>query len=319
MSKFQEKLNKVIGTVKTGKFWKELLIMTLGMLVTAIGVNYFLLPSKIIDGSVTGLSIVITKLFATVGIDVRLSLVILAMNTLLLILAYILIGPEFGIKTVYCAEIIAPLLELCERVCPVASLVEPGCTSIMNDTWFDMICFVMLLSASQAILFRINASTGGIDIVAKIVNKFLHFDIGTSVTLAGAVVCISALLVNPLRLVLVGLICTWINGVVVDYFTASLNKRKRVCIISKDYDTIRKYIVNDLKRGCSLYEVIGGYTGEKQMEIQSLLTQNEFSAVMEYIRNNEFQAFITAGNVSEVYGLWLKHRKVNHQIEVINE
>ncbi len=294
--------------VRMAKFWKELMIMTLGMLVTAVGVNYFLFPSNVVDGSVTGLSIVITKLFAKVGIDVRLSLVIMALNTILLLLAYFLIGPEFGIKTIFCAEILGPLLELCEKVCPVAYLIEPGQTSIMNDTWFDMVCYILLVSISQAILFRINASTGGMDIIAKILNKFLHFDIGPSVSIAGAAVCISALSVNPLRLVLLGLICIWINGIVVDYFTASLNRRKRVCIIANEHEAIHRYIINNLKRGCSLYELTGGYSGEKQTEIQALLTKDEFSSVMEFVRSNSIKAFITAGNVSEIYGQWYNHK-----------
>lgn len=314
------KVIEALGLVKTGKFWKEFVIMTLGMLVAAIAVNYFLVPSKIIVGSISGLSIVISGVLEAAGINIKISVVIFIINAILLILAYFLIGPEFGVKTIYCALILGPMMELWEAIYPAANFfTEPGQTSVMNDIWFDLCCFVLLLSASQAILFRINASTGGLDILAKIVNKYLHFDIGTSVTVAGAVICLSALAINPFRLVVIGLIGTWINGIVVDYFTASLNKRKRVCIISSEYEAIRKFIIDNQKRGCSLYEVIGGYSGEKQMEIQSLLTQNEFSAVMDFIRKNEIQAFITAGNVSEVYGLWLKHRKVNHQIEVVDE
>lgn len=119
-----------------------------------------------------------------------------------------------------------------------------------------------MLSAAQAIMFSINASTGGLDILAKIVNKYLHFDIGKSVSIAGAIICLSAFAINPFRMVVIGLIGTWINGLVVDYFTASLNNRKRVCVVTKDYDRVRRYIIDDLKRGCTLYEVIGGYTNE---------------------------------------------------------
>lgn len=168
---------------------------------------------------------------------------------------------------------------------------------------------MLLLSVSQAILFNINASTGGLDILAKIVNKYLHFDIGASVSVAGAMICCTAFAINPFKMVIIGLIGTWINGLVVDYFTASLNKRKRVCIVSHDYEKIRRFIIDQLGRGCSLYEVIGGYTGEKGYEVQSLLTQEEFSNLMEYLKREGIKSFVTAGNVSEVYGLWLKHKK----------
>ena len=179
----------------------------------------------------------------------------------------------------------------------------------MGDPWFDLLCFVLILSASQTILFNINASTGGLDILAKIVNKYLHFDIGTSVSVAGALICCTAFAVNPFRMVVIGLIGTWINGLALDHFTAGLNRRKRVCIISSRYEEIRKYIIEDLQRGCSLYEVTGGYNGHRNVEIQSLLTQNEFSDLMSYLKQNDIHGFITAGNVSEIYGDWNAKKK----------
>ena len=187
--------------------------------------------------------------------------------------------------------------------------MEPGSTSLMGDPWFDLLCFVLILSASQTILFNINASTGGLDILAKIVNKYLHFDIGTSVTVAGAIICCTAFFINPFRLVIIGLIGTWINGLALDYFTAGLNRRKRVCIISSQYDRIRKYIIEDLQRGCSLYNVTGGYNGHQNVEIQALLTQDEFASLMNYLKVTDIHGFITAGNVSEIYGDWNQKKK----------
>lgn len=301
-------LKNYLAPVKTAKFWKELAIMSVGMFIAAAAVYYFLVPSKLVVGSISGLSIVISELFGQAGICVKVSLVVLIINAFLLVLAYLLIGKEFGLKTCYTALILGPMMDLWEKICPNTSLLAPGSTSIMGDLWFDLICFVLILSLSQAIMFRINASTGGLDILAKIVNKYFHFDIGMSVTIAGIVICCTAFLVNPFRLVIIGLIGTWINGLIVDYFTMSLNKRKRVCIISDEHERIRQYIIDNISRGCSLYEVTGGYSGEIRMEIQSLLTKDEFAALMKYIRDNDIKAFITAGNVSEVYGLWSEHK-----------
>ena len=299
---------KILGT---WKFWKELFIMTVGMAITAAAVYYFLLPSKLVVGSITGLSIVISNLLNAAGLSIKVSLVIVIINAILLLLAWLLIGKEFGAKTVYTALILGPMVDMWEKILPIDTLLETGQTSLMNDAWFDLICFVLLLSIAQSVLFHINASTGGLDILAKIVNKFLHFDIGASVSIAGIAICLTALAINPFRLVVIGIIGTWINGIALDYFTASINRKKRVCIISPQYDQIREYIVGTLHRGCSLYEVMGGYSGEKSMEVQALLTQNEFSALMEHIREENIHSFITAGNVSEVYGLWnaKKHEK----------
>ncbi|MBQ9653127.1 MAG: YitT family protein [Bacteroidales bacterium] len=297
-------MKDILRILGTWKFWKELFIMTGGMAIAAASVYYFLMPSKLVVGSITGLSIVIGNLLNAAGIGIKVSQVIVIINAILLVLAWLLIGKEFGAKTVYTALILGPLIDMWEKILPIETLLEPGATSLMNDPWFDLICFVLILSASQTILFHINASTGGLDILAKIVNKYLHFDIGTSVSIAGVVICCTAFAINPFRLVVIGIIGTWINGITLDYFTASLNRRKRVCIISKDYDQIRRFIIEKLGRSCSLYEVTGGYTLEKSMEVQVLLTQNEFSDLMAYIRNNDLHSFITAGNVSEVYGLW---------------
>ena len=302
-------LKTLTAPLGTWKFWKELIIMTVGMFIAAASVYYFLVPSKIVVGSISGLSIVISALFENAGIAIKVSTVVLVINAFLLILAYFLIGKEFGVKTCYTALILGPMMDVWEKICPAENLIAPGSTSVMGDLWFDLVCFVLILSMSQAIMFRINASTGGLDILAKIVNKYFHFDIGLSVTIAGIVICCTAFTVNPFRLVIIGLIGTWINGLIVDYFMASLSRRKRVCIISDDSERIRDYIVNKIVRGCSLYEVTGGYKGEKRIEVQTLLTKDEFADLMNFIREQKIQAFITAGNVSEVYGLWSEHKR----------
>lgn len=298
-----------LAELRTWKFWKDILTILIAMSIAAAAVYYFLMPSKLVVGSITGLSIVISGIFEKMGIIVKVSVVVFIINAILLVMAYILIGKEFGLKTAIAALVLAPLIDMWEAICPYEKILEPGSTSVMGDIWFDLICFILILSASQAILFRINASTGGLDILAKIVNKYLHFDIGMSVTIAGIVICCTAFAINPFRLVVIGLIGTWMNGMIVDYFMMSLNKRKRVCIISAEYERVRDYIINTIVRGCSLYEVTGGYSGQKTMEIQSLLTNDEFCNLMAWIRENDIKAFITAGNVSEVYGLWSEHKR----------
>ena len=345
-----------LGTLK---FWRELVMMTVGMSLGAVAVYYFLMPSHLIVGSISGLSIVLNTLIG--GTADTFSYWVMGINAFLLLLAFILIGNEFGAKTVYTAMILGPLTQMWDRIYPntnfthqvidapdILAQLQTGQTVIdahgnpyllsrsgevlervrdsvmsgglgMGDVWFDLICFVLLLSACQAMMFRINASTGGLDILGKIVNKYLHFDIGTSVAIGGIIICCSAFLINDFRMVIIGIIGTWINGLAIDYFTASLNKRKRVCIISDEYGTIRRYIIDRLVRGCSIYKVQGGYSGEEHMEIQTLLTQDEFSALMAFIRDNKIKAFITAGNCSEVYGLWFRHKKKDGKTIIVNE
>ena len=302
-------MTNILKPLATWKFWKELIIMTLGISVGAAAVYYFLMPSKLIIGSISGLSIVLSEIFTNIGFPIKVSTLIVVINAILLVLAWFLIGKEFGLKTVYTALILGPLVDMWAWILPLEKIITDG-GSVMNDPWLDLICFVLMLSISQAILFRINASTGGLDIIAKIVNKYLHFDIGASVTIAGAIICCSAFAINPFRMVVVGLIGTWINGIAVDYFTDTLNKRKRVCIISPDYDIIRKYIIEKLHRGCSLYKLNGGYNNEEHIEVVTLLTQNEYAALLEFLKSKNVDAFMTAGNVSEIYGKWHSNREI---------
>lgn len=339
---------------KTKKFWWELVLMTVGMLFGAAAVYYFLMPSHLIVGTISGLSIVINTVLG--GTPDTFSYWVMGINAFLLLLAFLLIGNEFGAKTVYTAMILGPMTQLWDRIYPytnfthkviespeILAQLKAGQTVMdangnpyllsragevleqikesvmsaglgMGDVWFDLVCFVFLLSACQAFEFRINASTGGLDILAKIINKYLHFDIGMSVSIGGALICCSAFLINDFRMVVIGLIGTWINGLVIDYFTMSMNKKKRVCIISPEYEKIRKFVIEKLVRGCTLYQVKGGYTGAEQYEIQTLLTMDEFAALMKYINENNIQAFMTAGNCSEVYGTWLVHKPKYEEI-----
>lgn len=328
MSNISAKVNEAVGYVKTFKFWKELVIMILGMMVCAAAVYYFLVPSKLIIGTISGLSIVLNQLM---GNALSLGTLIMIINIILLILAFILIDREFGFKTVFTALILGPLTDFWAWVFPwdktnaageyILANANPvtGTPSVMGDPWLDLCCFVLLLSASQALMFSINASTGGLDILAKIVNKFLHFDIGASVSVAGAVICCTAFFINDFRMVVIGLIGTWINGLVVDYFTATLNNHKRLCIVSKDYERIRKYIIEELHRGCTLYEVTGGYTGEKSIELEVLLNKDEFSKILGWMKDEKIEAFSTAGNVSEVYGFWSSGKKRKARKEIIDK
>lgn len=318
MSNLSEKFNEAVKYVGTFKFWKELVIMTLGMMVTAAAVYYFLVPSKLIIGTISGLSIVLSNIFGG-----NLGTWITCINIVLLILAFILIDHEFGFKTVYTALILGPLTDFWDAVFPWQNIANDnlvtGTPSVMGDPWLDLCCFVLLLSASQALMFSINASTGGLDILAKIVNKFLHFDIGASVSIAGAVICCTAFFINDFRMVVIGLIGTWINGLVVDYFTATLNNHKKLCIVSKDYERIRKYIIEDLHRGCTLYEVTGGYSGEKSIELEVLLNKDEFSKILGWMKDQKIEAFSTAGNVSEVYGFWNNGKKHKARKEIVDK
>lgn len=292
--------------VRTKRFWIDLLIMTVGMFIAAIGVYFFLIPSKLIVGSITGLSLVMAKLFPFMSVGSFIFII----NAILLILSFLLIGNEFGAKTVYTALILGPMIDFLGWLIPVQGsmfdTVIQGTGQVVANPWFDLLCFVIILSFSQSVLFSINASTGGLDILAKICNKYLHISLGTSVTVAGGAICCTAFLINPVQLVIIGLLGTWLNGLILNYFMANINQRTRVYIITKDYKKLQAFITTQLVRGCTLHQVIGGYNNEEHMQIEVVLSQDDFSTLIDYMHKEKIASFMTSDVVSQVYGLWNK-------------
>lgn len=294
-TKFQP--GDLLKLLSTRKFWVELVVMTVAMFVAAIGVHFFLKPSGLIVGSITGLSMVLSTFIPIISFGT----IMFTINAILLVLSFLLIGNEFGAKTVYTALILGPFVDLLDYLDPAHAQLG---ASLMQDPWFDLLCFVVVLSASQAILFNINASTGGLDILGKIVNKYLHINLATSVMISGIIICSTAFLINPTNMVVMGLIGTWINGLVLDHFMTGMASKKKVCIISEDWEKLQHFIIHEIQRGVTLYDVTGGYSGKKKKELTVLLTRDEFASLMEFIRNEKIETFITASTISELYGLW---------------
>lgn len=300
----QDLLQTVLHLISTKKFWIELFIMTFGMFIAALGLHFFLIPSKLIVGSITGLSIVLSKLVGFISIGQM----IFGINAILLILSFILIGNEFGAKTVYTALILGPMIDFISNIVPMKDSIFTtyiGTQAIPNP-WFDLLSFVLILSASQAILFSINASTGGLDILAKIFNKYFHIQLGTAVTIAGGLICCTAFLINPVHLVVIGLIGTWLNGLILNYFMSSMNSKTRVFIISDDHVRIKTFITEHLGKGCTLHEVIGGYSGDRKIQLEVVLDKDDFGKLIDYMGKEQIPSFISSDVVSEVYGLWRK-------------
>ncbi|MDU5344967.1 MAG: YitT family protein, partial [Prevotella bivia] len=203
---------------------------------------------------------------------------------------------------------LGPMIDFISNIVPMKDSIFTtyiGTQAIPNP-WFDLLSFVLILSASQAILFSINASTGGLDILAKIFNKYFHIQLGTAVTIAGGLICCTAFLINPVHLVVIGLIGTWLNGLILNYFMSSMNSKTRVFIISDDHVRIKTFITEHLGKGCTLHEVIGGYSGDRKIQLEVVLDKDDFGKLIDYMGKEQIPSFISSDVVSEVYGLWKK-------------
>lgn len=300
--KWQRALDATVSTLKTTKFWSELFIMTAAVFMCAVAIHFFLYPSGIITGSATGVAIVFNRLMP----GITTGNFILIINVLLLIVAFVILGPEFGAKTVYTSIILGPFVDFLADVAPIeGSLFATEIAGTMySDLWSDALWFVLIIGIAQAILFSVNASTGGLDIVGKIITKYTHMPIGTSVAIVGILSCFTALLTSSLGNVLMGILVTWINGLIIDYFMSKMSTKIRVMIVVDDPTKTKDYILHTINRGVTIHEVYGGYTGKKKYQLETELDQKDFTKLRQYLSTTTENTFVTADPVSDVYGIW---------------
>lgn len=267
---------------------KEFAVITFATIIVSSAVFFFLIPSHVSVGSISGLAIVLGNF-----VPLKISAITFILNILLLILGFLFIGREFGVKTVYTSFLVPVVLAVLE-------LMFPDNQSITNDAFLDMLCYIFVVSIGLAMLFNRNASSGGLDIVAKFLNKYMHMDLGKAMSLSGMCVALSSALVYDKKIVVLSVLGTYLNGIVLDHFIFGFNIKKRVCIISEHEEEIREFILHHLHSGATIYEAIGAYDGRPRREIITIVDKNEYAMLMTYILKTDKNAFVTVYAVNEV-------------------
>ena len=267
---------------------KEIAILTAAVAVIAAAVFFFLAPSHTSVSSISGLGIVLSNF-----IPLPLSAITMVLNVMLLIIGFLTCGKEFGAKTVYTSIMLPLFLGLFE-------LLLPDFESMTGSQELDVLCYILVVSIGLSILFNRNASSGGLDIVAKILNKYLHVELGRAMSLAGMCVALSAAFVYDKKTVVLSVLGTYFNGIVLDYFIFDNNKKRRVCIITEKEEALRKFIIHNLHSGATIYEAIGAYNFEKHNEIITIVDKSEYQKLMTFMGREDPKAFITVYNVSSM-------------------
>lgn len=267
---------------------KDTLILTAADAIIAAAVFFFLVPSHASVSSISGLGIILVNF-----IPLPLSAITMILNVVLLIIGFFTCGKEFGAKTVYTSILLPLFLALFEKIFPTY-------TSLTGSQELDVLCYILVVSIGLSILFNRNASSGGLDIVAKILNKYLHMDLGKAMSLAGMCIALSAALVYDSKTVVLSILGTYFNGLIVDHFIFNHNIKRRVCIITKKEEELRKFILHDLHSGATIYESIGAYNMEKRNEIITIVDKSEYQRLMAFINQEDPQAFITVYTVSDI-------------------
>ena len=267
---------------------KEALILTGAVAIIAAAVYFFLVPSHTSVSSISGLGIVLSNF-----VPLSLSAITMILNVVLLIIGFITCGREFGVKTVYTSIVLPLFLGLFEKV-------FPDFGSMTNSQELDVLCYILVVSVGLSILFNRNASSGGLDIVAKIMNKYLHIELGRAMSLSGICVALSAALVYDKKTVVLSVLGTYFNGLVLDHFIFDHNIKRRVCIITKKEEALRRFILDDLHSGATVYESYGAYNMEKHREIITIVDKAEYQRLMNFMNREDPQAFITVYTVSDI-------------------
>ena len=267
---------------------KETVILTVAVAIIAAAVYFFLVPSHTSVSSISGLGIVLSNF-----VPLQLSAITMILNVVLLIIGFFTCGREFGVKKVYTSVMLPLFLGLFE-------IIFPNFGSMTDSQELDVLCYILVVSVGLSILFNRNASSGGLDIVAKIMNKYLHMELGKAMSLSGMCVALSAALVYDKKTVVLSILGTYFNGIVLDHFIFDNNIKRRVCIITKKEEELRQFIIHDLHSGATIYEAIGAYNMEKRREIITIVDKGEYQKLMKFINQEDPKAFITVYNVSNM-------------------
>ncbi len=268
--------------------FKEFVSITFGTLVVAAAVFFFMMPSHVSVGSGAALAMVLSNF-----IPLPVSVLTLILNVGLLIIGFFLIGPEFGLKTVYSAVLTPVFMGVFE-------MLFPDFQSITQDPLLDVICYILVVGFGLGILFTHNASSGGLDIVAKLMNKFLGMELGKAMSISGILVALSSALVYDKKIVVLSILGTYFGGMMVDYFIFGNDLKRRVCIISPKLDEIIHFILHDLHSGATINEIIGAYDNTAKREVITIVDKQEYRKLMEYIKKTDPRAFVTVYAVNEM-------------------
>ena len=269
-----------------------------GTFIIAFGVYFFMNPYHIMCGSVTGLAIVLINF-----IPVPLSVMTFILNVICIILAFVFIDRKFGVKIIFISLLLPAIIFVFETF-------FPNPQSLTGNLALDAIAMITVICFGQAILFNANAASGGLDIIAKMMNKYLHMELGKAIVIAGAVTVASSYFAYDIQTVVIGFMTTYFSGILLDYFIDGFTGKIRVCIISKHNDEIKRYVIEELQRGITVYTAVGGYSGEPRNELCAVLTKKEYGQLMDYVEGVDPNPFVTISNIKRVVGSWntLKRR-----------
>lgn len=266
----------------------DFILITIGTIICGVATYFFMVPSNLAIASVSGVAILIGKF-----VPLSEAILILILNLVLLIISWFFVGREFTIKSIY------PSIGL-----PVVMMIlghyTPNYHGVMNDQFLDMICYLFLCDLGIALMVVRNASSGGLDVLYKMANKYLNIDFGVATSVVGLFISAPAIFIYDPKTGVLSILGTYVTGIIIDHYVFGMTTKLKVCILSKKNDEICEYIINELHSGVTRYEASGGFTGDKFDEINVIVNRNEYAKLMKHLREVDPNAFATVTNIHDV-------------------
>lgn len=269
------------------------ILMTVGILITAIGVYFFKFPNNFSTGGVSGLSLILGRVFPSPILTPGVFMLII--NALLLVVGFFSLGSSFAFSTVYCSMLLSLSTTALESLCPLSAP--------LTSQPFLELCFAVLLpSFGSAILFHLDASSGGTDIIAMILRKHTNLNIGSALMVADVMITIAALFIFGIEAGLFSILGLLLKSLLVDFVTDVFRTRKCFQIITANPDPIVEYIMKTLHRGATIENVHGAYSHEKKALIITVLGRSQSMALRRFLHANDPHAFIIITHSTEIVG-----------------
>lgn len=269
----------------------DFLLINLGLLLVGIGICLFKIPNNFATGGVSGLAIIFSSFFPKIDVGPMM----LIINIVLIIAGYFLIGSDFGSKTVYSSFALSGIVWIIQKLFP---LQQP----LTDDMLLELVYSIIFPAVGSAIVFNCNASTGGTDIAAKVLSKYTKLNIGKTLLITDFLIALGAGAVFGVKIGLYSVLGLIIKAFMIDFVIEGLNVSKQMVIISSKHQEIRHYIVNQLKRGATIYKAEGAFTNQPEIVISTIVSRRQALKLRSFIKSIDSQAFISISNTSEIIG-----------------
>ena len=276
---------------KTLAVAREYLLLTLGTFLVAAGVYFFKFPNSFNTGGVSGLAVILNAVFPAVSSSMFASTI----NIAFLVLGFMVLDRSFGVRTVYCSALFSAMLSGMECLWPLAG-------PLTDEKMLELFFAVIFPSLGSAILFNMQSSTGGTDILAMLLKRFSNMDIGRALLYVDVLIAASTLYFVNIEAGLYSVLGLVLKSVVVDSVIESLNRRKSFIAVTSRPEEVCDFITHTLNRSATYWEGSGAYSHETKWVVLTALSRGQAVALRVYLKSADPHAFILVTNSSEIFG-----------------